>query len=499
MLSEPMPPYNPVFGHLLFCGNVLSTLPKDAHPQYLVDQIRRTLPELGPNYYIDTWPFGEIMLVLSTPKTLYQMAQDRSLPKHHNLRTFLYPLTGGLDIVTMEGQIWKTWRSNFNPGFSNHHLMALVPDIVRETDVFSEVLARYATSGESFAMKRHTDDLTMDVIGKVVLDMHFHSQRSHSVMIEALRGQVRSLTFGNTNPLKAFDPFRPIMQWYRTMQMDRALSPELDRRFRLYQNIGNRPSKSVIDLALQTYVANTPDIKGQQTLDPTFKKFALSQTKLFLFSGHDTTSSSICYVLYLLSVHQGALDRVRKEHNDVLGVDRRSSLETDPFLINKLPFTLAVIKESLRLFPVVSGTREGEIGYFIQDDRGVRFPTENFLVWSVPQAQHRDPAFWPQPDDFLPERWLVGPNDALHPVAGMYRPFEHGPRNCIGQELAIIEMKIVLVMELQLFDIEPVYSEIDKKRPRKGPTTVNGERAYQIQLAQPSGDFPCRVKIRDKG
>ena len=147
----------------------MSRLPKDAHPQYLPDQIRRAIPDLGPNYYIDTWPFGPVMLIVSSPSTLYQMTQEHSLPKYHALRSFLYPLTDGLDIVTMEGQIWKTWRGIYNPGFSSSHLMALVPDIVNETATFCQVIREHAESEDIFPMKRHTDNLAMDVIGKVVL------------------------------------------------------------------------------------------------------------------------------------------------------------------------------------------------------------------------------------------------------------------------------------------------------------------------------------------
>lgn len=164
-----MPPYNPIFGHLLVCNNIMATLPKDAHPQYLPDQIRRTMPELGPVYYLDTWPFGPVMMVVSSPSTLYQMTQEHSLPKYHALRRFLRPLTDGLDIVTMEGQTWKHWRSVYNPGFSNNHLMTLVPDIVKETATFCQVLQEHANAQDIFPMKGHADNLAMDVIGRVVL------------------------------------------------------------------------------------------------------------------------------------------------------------------------------------------------------------------------------------------------------------------------------------------------------------------------------------------
>lgn len=69
----------------------------------------------------------------------------------------------------MDGQEWKYWRSIFNPGFSASHLMPLVPNIVKETMVFCEILHDHVIKQDIFPMKTLTDDLAMDVIGKVVL------------------------------------------------------------------------------------------------------------------------------------------------------------------------------------------------------------------------------------------------------------------------------------------------------------------------------------------
>lgn len=69
----------------------------------------------------------------------------------------------------MEGQAWKKWRSVFNLGFSNSHLMGLVPDIITETSVFIRILEEYAIKDKIMRMKDHTDNLTIDVVGKVVL------------------------------------------------------------------------------------------------------------------------------------------------------------------------------------------------------------------------------------------------------------------------------------------------------------------------------------------
>ena len=192
--------------------------------------------------------------------------------------------------------------------------------------------------------------------------------------------------------------------------------------------------------------------------------------------GHDTTSSTACYIFYVLATHPAILARLRAEHVSVLGPDATetaSVIISDPLLLNKVPYTLAVIKETLRMYPAVSSIRAGEPNFSVSDDAGRRFPTDGFLVWANPQPVHRDPAYWKQSDDFLPERWLVEPGDPLYPIKGAWRPFKHGARNCIGQELAILEMKVIMVMTVRLFQIELMYDDLDRSKVIR---TVYGQR-----------------------
>lgn len=164
-----MPPHNLLFGHLLVVAHLLSQLPSDAHPFYVPDQLRRTYPDLGQNYYLDLWPFASPMLVLASPYTIDQVDQQHVLPHPQQLRNFIRPLTDNLDILSMEGQIWKKWRAVFNPGFSAAHLMTLVPEIVKEVQTFCQILKEHAEKKDIFQMKALTDNLSMDVIGRVAL------------------------------------------------------------------------------------------------------------------------------------------------------------------------------------------------------------------------------------------------------------------------------------------------------------------------------------------
>ena len=500
-----MPPYSPLFGHLGFAYQMTKNLPKDAHPNYLPDRIRRALPDLGPVYYVDTWPFGPQMLVVASTSSLYQVTQEHSLPKYHAMKSFLRPITNGLDIVTMEGQQWSTWRRIFNPGFSASHLMTLTAAIIEETETFSGILERHSQHKTMFRMKDLTDNLAMDVIGRVVLDTQLESQKRPNSLVDGLRMQIRWLTFGaDVNPFVRYNPVRPLVHLFNAKRMNDYVSRELDKRMATYQdsqkpqNLGG--TKSIMDLSLASYHSENTRKNFTPGMDSTFKAFAMSQIKLFLFSGHDTTSSTICYIFYAMSVHREALLRVRTEHTEILGPEIYKAadiLTENPLLLNRLPYTLAVIKEVLRLYPAVSSVRAGEPGFNVTDDAGQKFPTDDFLVWANPQTIHRDPAYWPRADDFLPQRWLVPEGHELHPVKGAWRPFEYGPRNCIGQELAMIEMKIVMVLAMRRFDIRTAYEQVDGRRSRKPIREVYGERGYQIQRAQPSDDLPCRVSQRE--
>lgn len=112
-------------------------------------------------------------------------------------------------------------------------------------------------------------------------------------------------------------------------------------------------------------------------MDADFKRFAMSQMKVCILARHDTTSSMLCYIYHTLSLNPLALQRVRAEHDDTFGsnlTQSKAAITANSHALNRLPFTLAVIKETLRLFPPASATREGEPGFCLTQD-GHQYPT----------------------------------------------------------------------------------------------------------------------------
>lgn len=292
--------------------------------------------------------------------------------------------------------------------------------------------------------------------------------------------------------------------------MNQHLNAEIDKRFEEYAASVNSSatksharSKSMISLALEQYFSDTGD--HEKTAEE-FKEIARSQLRMFLYSGHDTTSSTLLYCFYLLSTHPSILSKVREEHDTVFGTDFsieniRQVITKDAHHLNQIPYTSAVLKEVLRIYPPAGSMREGRRDFTIVDEEGNRYPTEGCNVWTLSLVLHHRPEVFIRPEEFLPQRWLVGAEDPLYPAKGSWRAFEWGQRNCIGQTLATLELRIALVMTLRMFDITPAYDEWDRLHPRKGITTVEGHRIYQAEMggggAHPVDGVPVRVTMRN--
>lgn len=159
-----------------------------------------------------------------------------------------------------------------------------------------------------------------------------------------------------------------------------------------------------------------------------------------LHAGQHTVASSIAFALYLLSVHVDAAERLRAELSALAG------RPPGPGDLPALPWLHQVLSETMRLYPPAwGGVREA-----IDDDElgGHRIPAGMPIVFSQ-YVTHRHPEFWPDPEEFRPERFTADSERARHRYA--YFPFGGGPHLCIGQDAAMVEMSIVVAMIVQRF------------------------------------------------
>ncbi|XP_054163850.1 cytochrome P450 4c3-like [Oppia nitens] len=170
----------------------------------------------------------------------------------------------------------------------------------------------------------------------------------------------------------------------------------------------------------------------------------------FMFAGHDTTAQAISWTLYMLGLHQDIQSKVREEVDSVMD----SHLDDNDFSIEdlkQLKYLECVLKEVQRLYPTAPfiGRQLSEDtiinGYLIP--KGTSCGIFTYIL-------HRDPIQFPNPEQFIPERFLPENCVGRHPYC--YIPFSAGPRNCIGQKFAFLEQKIVVSKIVRNFHIQTI-------------------------------------------
>ncbi len=167
----------------------------------------------------------------------------------------------------------------------------------------------------------------------------------------------------------------------------------------------------------------------------------------FMFEGHDTTTSGMCWTLYCLAKHLEAQEKVREEVRSVL--QGRETLDYDD--IKELKYTLWAIKEAMRLYPPV---------FFISRETNEEFELDGCLVPKGVRVGidirciHRQSDTWENPDEYDPLRFNPSNCEGRDPYA--YVPFSGGQRNCIGQNFALNEERIVIASILNRFKISLV-------------------------------------------
>ncbi|KAJ5658226.1 uncharacterized protein N7484_001875 [Penicillium longicatenatum] len=494
----PAPKWTLAAGNLLALPDVMAKIPKDAQQSDAFTMLSYEFSKFDNCFYMDVWPFtAKPFLVITSLELAVQACQTFALPKPHSLAVYFHSFTGGPNIFTTNGPEWKRARSLFNSAFSASTIMQQTAHIVEETEVYVGILREHARKGDTFSLDRLTCDYMMDIIGSVAINDRFESLRKRNPLADALRVLINwHVQDEEMNPFVRWNPIRYLVEWYNGRIMARYIDKALDKRFDMWRH--NKPSsrpKSIMDLVIADYMRTRP---MEEKLDSEFKEWATRQVRTFLFAGHDSTAATIVYSMYILSKNQDILAKVREEHNAVFGEDISTTaeqLKQSPELINRIPFTTAVIKEVLRLYPPASALREGQPGVELQDKNGTKYPTEGFLLWILHGSIQRNPNYWPEPHTFIPDRWLVDMDHPLHPPKHAMRAFELGPRDCIGQPLAMLDIKITLVLTLREFDFQDQYAEWDRLNPNAGLKTVFGERAYQVSqgASHPVNGMPCRV------
>jgi cytochrome P450 len=222
-------------------------------------------------------------------------------------------------------------------------------------------------------------------------------------------------------------------------------------------------------------------------LEALVQKGELSDTEIrdqvvtLIGAGYDTTAASLAWMLWCCSLAPDVWNGLRVEADEVFGALGATADEParDHALLARLRQADRAMRETLRLHPAgVASPREAATDVTVA---GYRIPEGTLILWSAHLAG-RDPATWPDPLGFDPDRFVDPTPEQEAAAAAAWVPFGGGPRNCIGFALAQMELTLVISRLAQRLDVTPLAA----RAPRPKGLVVN----------RPTGGAPMRVTAR---
>lgn len=377
------------------------------------------------------------------------------------LRVLSAGLTGGL--LTAEDRQWRMQRRALAPLFARKSVIGFAPAMVDAAGVLIERLAQQ--TGQIADLAVEATRVTLDVLEKTIFFDGLGGDREDIRLAMKRYFEV----IGRIDPFDIFGlpaSFPRPHRWKVRRVMD-LFESAIDsiiasRRERLAEN----PADTRHDILTLLLQAADPET-GKRLSEREIRANILT----FIAAGHETTANCITWTLFLLSQSPEWRERVQAE------ADRELSGGELFDLPERLVETRAVIDEANRLYPPITAISRTAIAADKLAGQDIRPGT---MVVVAPYVLHRHRALWPEPDRFVPGRFLGAARDAIDRFA--YLPFGVGPRVCIGSTFALQEAVIVVAAIMRSFTLD----------------LAPGHRAWPVQkiTLRPSGGLPMIVRRR---
>ncbi|NXD99836.1 CP46A hydroxylase, partial [Chaetorhynchus papuensis] len=363
-------------------------------------------------------------------------------PKDPKVYGTLFSLFGerflGNGLVTAcNHEHWRKQRRVMDPAFSRSYLIGLMDTFNEKAEELMEKLQEKADGKTEFSMLSMMNRVTMDIIGKVAFGLELNALSCDQTPLPNAVTKIMEGLNKARIPLIRFMPGqRKLVKEAREgVRLLRRVGKEcIERRREAIQNGKEAPLDILTQILKGDALENTRDDEN-----------ILDNFITFFVAGHETSANQMAFTVMALGQHPEILERAQAEVDEVLGAKRDVDYED----LGKLTYLSQVLKESLRLYPPVSGTlRRLEKEQVVS---GIRIPA-NTTVFLNTYIMGRMEKFFKDPLTFDPDRFS---KDAPKPYY-CYFPFSLGPRSCIGQVFAQMEVKVVMAKLLQRFEIQLV-------------------------------------------
>jgi cytochrome P450 len=382
------------------------------------------------------------IVVLANPDTIAAALRDRPDTFRRTRRLSEIADDMGFNgVFSAHGDSWRRQRPMVMAGFDPRRIRSYFPALSRVTERFARRWQRAAAAGEAIDLQADLMRYTVDVTSGLAFGVDMNTLESDEEVIQTHLDKVFPALFKRL--------FAPLPQW--RLFRDRSLDKHLEALQRaVAEFIAQARRRVEADPKLREQPANLIEAMIVARDDPQSGLTdgdVAGNVLTMLLAGEDTTANTLAWMIYLLHRHPEALARARDE---VLGKDWH-----DYEQMSALPFVDACISETMRLKPVapiilLQPTRDTVVG-------DIEVPEDTILMCLM-RAGATDERRFPGALAFDPARWLDGQirGASASSPKRVSMPFGAGPRLCPGRYLAILEMKIVMAMLLERFEIEAV-------------------------------------------
>ena len=360
------------------------------------------------------------------------VTRNRNFKRSDNIRTILDAVSG-VNLFNSDGDVWRRQRRLLQPAFHMRRIVGFADTMIEESErLLQDWAANPAiASGQPVDVEQEMVRITLSIVGKALFGVD---------MQEAGRGQELSAAFASNalwinhklNNVLAAPLWLPT-RLNRNFKQSRAAASRLigeiiaDRR----RDIGEH----------NDFLQMLLDVRYEDTGEGMSDEQLINESGAFFFAGHETTSNTLSWTWYLLAKHPGVEAKLHDELDTVLA-GRAPGLAD----LENLPYTRMVIEESMRLYPAAWITSRQAIE---ADQIGPYTIPAGAMVILNFSGIHRSPLYWDNPDSFEPERF--SPERSADRPRHVYLPFGEGPRQCIGNQFAMMEAQLVLATVAQRY------------------------------------------------
>jgi len=352
----------------------------------------------------------------------------------------------GNNLVNANGDIWRRQHKIIKPSFHVKNL-AKITDLLTASCV-QELLKQFEKiDDKSIEIHSWTQRITLDVLGKGGFNFDFGSLENDDspfvhVYNNIMKGFVHPLSFILPEPFGSWSS--QLLQKDTHQQVDKfhgMLQDVIEQKRKQKKEIGKENSSlGPVDL-LDLMIESNDEEGGARLTNQELR----DNVVIFFLAGHDTTSSSLSFALYLLATHPEIQKKAREHVKEILGDQAVANYEQQ----KKMDYLTMIIKEGLRLFPPVGQVimRKLTKDYKFGDVFLPKGSSGSVNIYYL----HHNPRYWENPEKFDPERFASGSNEQRPFFA--WNPFGGGQRSCVGQEFSLIEQRLVLSSILAKYEI----------------------------------------------